>query len=134
MNIVIDVKRQGKNGMTIIEITLVLGLLVSMAALSLLAAGGMDKWKKGKAAAESLRMVYIAQKTYMADHPTDAVADLTNALLVPYLASGVAAIPQVEDLDGVMLDIIVTVMPPVITGNYDPSGRTDDSVWDVGTP
>ena len=49
MKVVNDANRTCHKGLTIIEITLVLALLVSLAAISLVAAGGMDKWKKGKA-------------------------------------------------------------------------------------
>ena len=134
MNIEKEDMKRGQKGMTIIEITLVMTLLIGLAGLSLLATGGMSKWKKGKAASENLRVVYLAQKTFMADHPTTSVSALTPADLVPYLATGATAVPQIEDLTGGMLDIVVTVMPPVITGNYDPSGSTDDGVWDVGNP
>jgi len=128
------INRRGQRGMTIMEITMVLALLVSLAALSLLATGGMNKWKKGKAASENLRIVYVAQKTFMADHPTSSVAALTDADLIPYLVNGAVAVPTVELLDGSYANITLTVMPPTIAGDYDPSGSTEDSLWDVGKP
>jgi len=134
MKIVTGDKQGRHKAMTIIEITLVLAILVSLAALSLVAVGGMDKWKKGKAAAESLRQVYLAQKTFMADHPTNSVAALTDADLIPYLPSGATTIPTVEKLDGSFVGIVLTVMPPVVVGPYDPSGSLEDSLWDVGKP
>ena len=134
MNKITVGERGRQDGMTLIEITLVLALLVSMASMGLMAVGGINNWKKASAAAESLRVVYIAQKTYMADHPTESVADLVAADLIPYLANGATAIPTIEKLDGSFVGITLSVMPPVVVGPYDPSGRTDDGLWDVGKP
>lgn len=124
--------RARRKGLTIIEMSLVLALLVALATLVLYSVGGMDNWKKGKEAGEQLRLVYIAQKTYMADHPTENVANLNATKLIPYLPNGAIAIGQVEAKDGSMKNITVNVMPPVVAGPYDPSGAADDGLWDVG--
>jgi type II secretory pathway pseudopilin PulG len=123
---------KGSEGLTIIEISLVLAILIALAGLALTLTGGMDKWKKGKEAGEQLRVVYIAQKAYMADHPTTDVSTLTTTVLMPYLVNGATVFPVVKDLDGNAMTVNVTVMPPVVTP--DPSGTLDDGLWDVGKP
>ncbi len=121
-------------GLTIIEISVVLAVLLMLATMIFLSLNGMNDWKKAKLAGENLRVVYLAQKTYLADHPTDSVSALDASKLLPYLPNGAAAIPQIEKLDGTEVVIKLDVMPPVATGSYDPSGRTDDGLWDVGKP
>lgn len=132
MNMLKRLEERGDKGMTIIELSLVMAILVSLAAMVLLASGGMEKWKKGKEAGETLRVVYIAQKAYMADHPTSDVSALTEAVLLPYLANGAAVFPVVNDADGNPMAVNVTVMPAVVSP--DPSGDPDDGLWDVGKP
>ena len=90
----------------------------------------------GRQASETLRQVYSAQKLYLADNPTASVSSLTGALLIPYLPNQATTMPTVTSLSGATLNIIVTVMPPVVndgTGQtYDPSGSSTDNLWDVG--
>ncbi|MCF6312731.1 MAG: type II secretion system GspH family protein [Verrucomicrobiales bacterium] len=124
-------------GLTLIEITLVISILLAMSYGVFSSLRGMEKWKIGKKAGEDLRLVYIAQKSYLADHPTTPVTDLTEAMLIPYLknvANTETAIPPVDNypVSGSPLSITVNVMPPVASS--DPSGKTDDGLWDVGNP
>ena len=134
MKIIINKKTKSHKGLTIIEMTVVLAIILSLSMVIYYSLGGLDSWKKGKKASEELRIVYMAQKTFLADNPTNSVAALTAADLIPYLANGQTAIPSVEKLDGSASAITLTVMPPVVAGAYDPSGTTEDGLWDVGKP
>lgn len=125
-----------KSGLTLIEITLVIVILLGIIGIGMTYMGGSEDWEKGKEASEALREVYTAQKHYLADNPTTNVTDIEASDLVPYLRNGLTAIPTVESIDGGSLSIKVDVTPPVIddgsSGTYDPSGATDDGLWDVG--
>lgn len=135
MKVMKNVKKNiGQRGLTLIELTLVITIMLLLSGVTFMSLTGIEKWKKGKLAGENLRVVYLAQKTYLADHPTDSVGSLDSAKLIPYLATGNLAIPTVELLDGSTSSIKLDVMPPVVTGPYDPSGRADDGLWDVGKP
>lgn len=134
MNIYSGLDEKRDRGLTIIELSLVIAVLVGLAGIVLSVGLGMDNWKKAKRAGEQLRVVYIAQKTYLADHPTESVASLTEAKLIPYLVNGATSIDKVKAIDDSMKDITITVMPPVVAGPYDPSGKPDDGMWDVGKP
>jgi hypothetical protein len=96
----------------------------------------VSSWKKGREASEVLRAAYIAQRTYLADYPITAISSLTREMLLPYVPGGPAAFPTVKALDGSVLQVKVSVSPPVVdAGNgsaYDPSGKPKDSLWDVG--
>lgn len=104
----------------------------------------VDQWRLGRAASETLRTVYSAQRMYLADNPMTPVANLTEAMIIPYLpnrntaavpATLVAAFQTVSPLSGVALNFNVTVSPPQFTQagvRYDPSGGLTDSLWDVG--
>lgn len=127
-------EKLGQRGLTLIELTLVISLLVMLSAVTFMSLSGVQKWKKAKLAGEHLRVVYLAQKTYLADHPTDSVSSLDAAKLIPYLATGAAAIPTIEKLDGSETTVKLDQMPPIVIGPYDPSARTDDGLWDVGKP
>ncbi|MDB6076757.1 MAG: hypothetical protein JWO82_504 [Akkermansiaceae bacterium] len=126
-------------GFTILEMSMVVCLILILITMSFFGWRGVDTWKKGKAASESLRTAYIAQRAYLADNPTAKVANLTQAMLQPYLPNNAATFPVITSLTGATLAIRVNVSPPyatdgsATTGNrYDPSGSTTDLLWDVG--
>lgn len=118
---------------------MVICLILILVSMSFFGWRGVDTWKKGKAASESLRTVYVAQRAYLADNPTAQVANLTQALILPYLPNNAVAFPAITSLTGAALNIRVNVSPPYATdgsatiGNrYDPSGSNTDLLWDVG--
>ncbi len=126
-----------RRGLTLIEITVVITVLMVLVGMSMYAVGGYKEWKLGSAASVELRKVYNAQRTYLAENPTESVSSLTAAKVIPYLSDGATSLPTVEDMDGNNLSIKVDVVPPVVedgTGTtYDPSGNPGDGLWDVGS-
>jgi type II secretory pathway pseudopilin PulG len=124
-------------GMTIIELSVALGLMLSMASIVVMSANGITDWKRARDAGMELRSVYIAQKSYLADNPTQSVTSITAGTLTPYLPVPSASMPTVESLTGAQLPINFNVIPPVVkngTATYDPSGVANDGLWDVGKP
>lgn len=125
-----------QRGLTLIEVTVVIVVLMTLVTISMYAVGGYKEWKLGSEAAVKLRMVYNAQRTYLAEHPTEGVDSLTAADVIPYLSDGSSVLPTVEAMDGSDYSIKVNVSPPVVDdgsgGTYDPSGSSDDGLWDVG--
>lgn len=123
-------------GVTLLELTVVIFVILSMMGATMYFAGNIGDWNKGKRAASALREVYVAQRSFLADNPRRAVDSLTAEELIPYLPSGAGEFPTVESLEGGALGYVVTVSPPVLTagdgGAYDPSGSSTDSLWDVG--
>ena len=127
-----------RRAMTLVELSLTLALLLVFASVVAFSLSGMTTWKLGRRASVNLQSVYLAQKSFLADHPTRAISSITEAELAPYLPSTLTSVPTVESLEGTQLSIDVTVMPPVVSsgggGVYDPSGDSDDALWDVGSP
>lgn len=125
-----------QKGFTLVEMSLVIFLLIALMSTGLYFSTAVGDWKLGRTASEELRAVYVAQRTYLADHPTTPVNSLTEAKLKPYLPNKATTFPQIRGLDGTLRSINVTVSPPVIldgsNGTYDPSGSSNDSLWDVG--
>lgn len=121
-----------RRGMTIIEMSATLALMIALAGVVTFSMGGYREWKLGKEASASLQSVYLAQKSLLADQPTLRLTELTEADLTPYLPSGATEIPKIETLDGRFLDIEFKLMPPKIIGGYDPSPSGEDGAWDVG--
>ena len=134
-----------KKGLTLLEMTIVILVLLALTRIGLFTSTKMDEWKLGRAASETLRSVYSAQRMYLADNPMTQVADLTEAMLIPYLpnrnpaaaapATLVAAFETVKPLKGAALTFNIVVSPPQFTQGgvqYDPSGGATDSLWDVG--
>jgi type II secretory pathway pseudopilin PulG len=123
-------------GMTLIELSVVICVMIALLSTGLYVSGKVEEWKAGRSAAETLRAVYSAQRTYLADHPTEAVSSLTPEKLLPYIPGRPAEMPTVKSLEGDALGIKVDVMPPVVEGSeggaYDPSGSASDMLWDVG--
>lgn len=123
-------------GFTLLEMSVVIMIMMALLSTGLFISRKTDDWRLGRQASETLRLVYSAQRMYLADNPTASVSSLTGALLIPYLPNQATTMPTVTSLTGATLNIIVTVMPPVIDngtgGTYDPSGSSTDSLWDVG--
>ena len=128
-------KPLARRGMTVIEISLTLSVMLMLASIVLFSSSGMNEWKRARNASLELRKVYIAQKSYLADHPTVATSTLTEAMLVPYLGPLTTTLPTFEGKDGEALTVKVDVLPPVALNGgaiYDPSGSSEDGLWDVG--
>lgn len=119
-------------GVTLIELSLIIAVLLILISASTLSVTAYQNWKKGLEAGEDLKAVYQAQKLYLADNPTTLVADITAADIIANLPNGMAAIPTVTGLDGTDRAIIFTQSPPIIEGGYDPSPPGDNSLWDAG--
>lgn len=121
---------------TLVEMSLVIGLLIALMTTGFYFSTAISDWKKGRAASETLRSAYVAQRTYLADYPTTDVSLLTRATLLGYLPNSPSSFPTVETLDGRTLQVSVSVSPPVVDNgdgsSYDPSGNPSDSLWDVG--
>lgn len=124
------------SGFTLLELTVVILVIMTLLGTGLFVSNQYTEWKLGRSASEKLRSVYAAQRMYLADHPTAMVNTITGPQIIPYLANRALVLPTVESLTGANLAIDVDVSPPVIDdgsgGVYDPSGATDDSLWDVG--
>jgi len=122
-------------GLTLLEMTLVICVLMALVGTGVFVGGSIKNWRAGREAGETLRTVYTAQRMFLADNPTVAVTSITSAQLIPYLPNRVTVMPTVKPLSGAELSFRLTTSPPVLMqgGNvYDPSGRSNDNLWDVG--
>ena len=122
-----------RRGLTLIELTVVIVVLLALIGASMFAMGGYREWQKQSEAETALRSVYTAQRTYLAEHPTKIPAGLKPADITEmkkYLSDGSGEWPDVENLDGDPLNYDVKVSPPVFTN--DPSGDDNDGKWDLG--
>lgn len=121
-------------GVTLIELSLIIAVLLILISASTLSVTAYQNWKKGLEAGETLKAVYQAQKLYLADKPTTTSGELTWEKISSYHPNAKPGVvltkPQVVDLDGGKHDISFDVMPP--TSAYgDPTGP-GDSLWDAG--
>lgn len=135
-----------KKGFTLLEVTVVMVVMLTLIGVGFSTFRGYNNWKKGAEAGTRLRSVHSAQLTYLAENPTLQVASLTMDDIIPYLANGGGFLTStvtdpanltatdifILDLSDNALQIKVDKSPPYITGNYDPSGKTDDGQWDTG--
>jgi type II secretory pathway pseudopilin PulG len=122
-------------GMTLIEITIVLCVLMALIGTGLYVGGSIKTWRAGRSAAEALRSVHTAQRMFLADNPTVPVANITAQQIIPYLPDRAVALPTISPLKGAALTIRVNSVPPVLLQGgsvYDPSGSATDNLWDVG--
>lgn len=123
------------SGLTLLEMTIVILVLLTLMGTGLFASRKLDEWKLGRAAAETVRGVYAAQRLFLADNPTRSVASITPAEILPYLPNNPTALPATKSLKGTPLTIQINISPPIYldgTSVYDPSGSPNDSLWDVG--
>lgn len=132
----LQLSRPPKRAFTLLEMSIVIMVLLALVSIGFVSSRKMNEWKLGRTASETVRQVYTAQRLYLADNPTANVANLTSALILPYLPSRATVMPTVKSLTGTTLSIIVNQSPPIINAGsgtrYDPSGSFTDSLWDVG--
>ena len=95
--------------MTIIEVSVTLGVMLMLASVVFYSTSGIDKWKKGRNAGMDLQSVYLAQKSFLADRPTTDVATIVDSDLLPYM-NGATSIPTIETLDGSTKTIDITFL------------------------
>jgi len=129
--------RPARRGFTLVEVTLVIGLMIGLSAIVVFSVSSINSWRRGRDASEKLRSVYLAQKSYLADQPSKNYATFTAAELIPYLPGNPGAMPTQVGNSGETLSINLQVMPPVYRNGssaYDPSGSSTDGLWDVGLP
>ena len=66
---------RNQRAFSLIEVTLVIGIMLTIASIITYSVGTLNEWKEGRTASENLKAVYVAQKSYLADHPTSAGSD-----------------------------------------------------------
>ena len=123
------------SGLTLIEMTVVIVLLLTLTGAFFASAGSIGDWQKAKEASSVLRGVEVAQREFLADNPQRDVTTLTPADIISRLPGNQTALPTTRDLEGNTLTIDVSVSPPILMSGgspYDPSNASNDSLWDVG--
>jgi type II secretory pathway pseudopilin PulG len=133
-------------GLTLLEMTLVILVLMSLLSVGLFSSKKLTEWRLAREASETLRAVYTAQRMFLADNPTVGIGTITPANIISYLPPKTpipttlaayfgASMPK--SLTNDLLDINYTTAnsSPFFTKGtvrYDPSGSNTDSLWDVG--
>ena len=126
---------RSRAGFSLLELSLVMVTILGLTAAIGFGVSSIQKWKKSKNASLSLQAVYAAQRGYMADHPLADIGTVTSTQLKSYLPQGFPEMPVVQGLSGESLSVDFSVMPPTFvlgTFVYDPSGKSDDGLWDTG--
>ncbi|MFC5454216.1 type II secretion system protein [Prosthecobacter fluviatilis] len=122
-------------GFTLIEISLVIGLLLGLATFAGMNIAAVRDWQRGKDASVALQAVFAAQRAYLSDHPTADIAVVATDQLEPYLPQGWTTMPALVSLNDEPLTVDHTVMPPLLllgSSVYDPSSSGSDGLWDAG--
>jgi prepilin-type N-terminal cleavage/methylation domain-containing protein len=129
---------RAQGGFTMVELSIVLGVLVLLAGLASLAVPPFISYVQGRQAGEALRAVKAAQLMYLADNPATTLTSMTQTqaqtALSPYLPNG--QWPTLPSVTGGTPTINCTVFPPVPVLNgstYNPTGSTTNGLWNVGT-
>lgn len=124
------------DGFTLIEISLVIGLILGLMTLGGISYSMVSRWNKAKNASLALQAVYSAQRSYLADNPTADITQVAPSTLIPYLPVGWTAMPtNLKGANDENLTLDTTVLPPVYTyggSTYDPSQTAKDGLWDIG--
>jgi prepilin-type N-terminal cleavage/methylation domain-containing protein len=122
-----------KGGFTLVELSVTIAVILVLIGAASLGIQPYLAYRDGRAAGEMLRSVKAAQLMYLSDYPSTPVTGLTQAMLLPYMPNGTW--PVLPSVNGVSPTVDCTVFPPVaVLGGipYDPSGLTNDGLWDVG--
>ena len=130
--------RTHRLGFTLIELTVVILVLLGLIAISFSSLGSLSEWQRAREVSSVLREVEVAQRQFLADNPQQDLATLTDpqiAVLAGYLPGNPTTLPTTIGNDQVVLTVNVRVSPPVALNggiDYDPSGNTNDGLWDTG--
>lgn len=135
MNIHSKNKLSSCPGLTLVELTVVILIILGLLSFSTLSVEAYRDWGARRDIEESLRVIYVAQREYLADNPSSTLATVTPAVLAPYLSNTSVAVtddgagniefPVIEGLNGDALNINVGVSPPTAANadeNYDIGG------------
>jgi len=136
MNLHRPTQRRHEKGLSLVEMSLVIALMLGLATIVTYSISGVLDWKLGRDATEKLRAVYIAQKSFLADRPSKSFSTFTSAELIPYLPGNPGVMPSATAVNGQVLALNFTSLPPfyMVGGQrYDPTGSQTDGIWDVGT-
>lgn len=107
--------RLGKmRGFTLVEITLVLGLVVGLSSLSIFGVTYFTSLAKASRAEAVLKQVENARISYLSDTPTASYTQLTPANLDPYIPGGWNFAVSVLSSNGYSL-IGTDIQQPLIT-------------------
>jgi type II secretory pathway pseudopilin PulG len=122
-------------GFSLVEMSLVIATMLGLIVFIGFGFNVTRQWQRGKNASLALQAAYSAQRSYLADHPAADITAVPISAIHAYLPEGWRSIPPIMGLNGEALSIEYSVMPPVLTTGgmaYDPSGKPDDGLWDVG--
>ncbi len=136
MNLNFSSPHRHEKGLSLVEMSLVIALMLGLATIVTYSISGVLDWKLGRDATEKLRAVYIAQKSYLADRPSKSFSTFTSAELIPYLPGNPGVMPSAAALNGQVLALNFTSLPPfyMVGGQrYDPTESQTDGIWDVGS-
>ena len=129
----LSLQSRSTSGVTLIELSVTIAVILILAGIVAIGVKPYYAYRDGRTAGEMLRAVKAAQLMYLSDNPSTPVANLTQALLVPYMPN--ATWPTLPSVNGQTPTIDCTKFPPVAVLNgktYDPSASTTDGLWDVG--
>jgi prepilin-type N-terminal cleavage/methylation domain-containing protein len=124
---------RSKSGFSLVEMAVVIAVILLLAGAASLSVRPYLAYRDGRAAGEMLRAVKGAQLMYLSDNPSTPVANLTQALLLPYMPNG--AWPTLPSVNGQTPTIDCTQFPPVAVLNgatYPPPPAKTDGLWNVG--
>ena len=135
------INKYNKKGFTLIELTVVIVLILSIASISTFTVQSYVTWKEGIEAGAKLKEIHIAQKLYLADFPLETPSELADPVnkqkFLNYLDSFNKHLPIINAKKkdgGSELEINILVIPPTLLLNnqeYDPTGKKDN-LWDAG--
>jgi hypothetical protein len=128
-----SLEKRSTSGTTLVELSVTIAVILLLASIGTLGIKPYLAYRDGRTAGEMLSSVKAAQLMYLADNPSTPVANLTSALLTPYMPNG--SWPTLPKVGASQPTINCAVFPPVAVLNgttYDPSGSPTDGLWDVG--
>lgn len=92
-----------RKAFTLIELTMVIGILMGMTAMSVFGLTYFTSLSRANRAEAILRQVEKARLSYLIDHPTHSYRQITTLAISPYLPGGFSAAIQVMEMNGYTL-------------------------------
>jgi type II secretory pathway pseudopilin PulG len=113
-------KSPHRNAYTLLEITLVIGIVVGLSAVTVFGLGNFSAMARASRAEAALRMVESARLSFLSDNPQVPLGSVNRANLNPYIPGGFDTVDSILRDNGYGIAVPADLQTPRIGYRFQP--------------